>query len=272
MKTIDHKLTCGLLLSAALIASCASVPRTQLVSVADSNECVVLLHGLNRSWRAMRPTADALQEAGFTTVNVDYPSQAGTVEEIAPLAVGAGLSKCRATGADRIHFVTHSMGGILLRYENERAPIPDLGRVVMLGPPNQGSELVDATQDWPGIASISGAAGMQMGTDENSIPSLLGPVDFELGVIAGTGTINLLASAMLPNPDDGKVSVAATRVDGMDDFLVVTKSHRYIMRGDVVLRNIESFLKTGRFIDADKTLVAACSKPGRFDQSGVGCI
>ncbi|MGB5331417.1 MAG: alpha/beta fold hydrolase [Woeseiaceae bacterium] len=272
MKMIDRKLTCALLLMTGLIASCASAPRTQLVSVADSNECVVLLHGLNRSWRAMRPTAAALQEAGFTTVNVDYPSQAGTVEEIAPLAVGTGLSECRATGAVRIHFVTHSMGGILLRYENERAPIPDLGRVVMLGPPNQGSELVDATQDWPGIVSISGAAGMQMGTDENSIPSSLGPVDFELGVIAGTGTINLLASAMLPNPDDGKVSVAATQVDGMDDFLVVTNSHRYIMRGDVVLRNIESFLKTGRFIDADRTLVAACGKPGGFDQPTVSCF
>ena len=269
---IDRKLVYALLLSTGLIASCATAPRTQLVSVAESSECVVLLHGLNRSWRAMRPMASALQEAGFTTVNVDYPSQAGRVEEIAPLAVGTGLSECRAAGADRIHFVTHSMGGILLRYENERAPIPDLGRVVMLGPPNQGSELIDATQDWPGIERISGAAGMQMGTDENSIPSNLGPVDFELGVVAGTGTINVLASAMLPNPDDGKVSVAATRVAGMDDFLVVTNSHRYIMRSDVVLRNTESFLKTGRFIDADKTLVAACAKPGSFDQTGVGCF
>ncbi|MDH3577566.1 MAG: alpha/beta fold hydrolase [Gammaproteobacteria bacterium] len=272
MKTIDRKLLCALVLSTGLIASCATAPRTQLVSVEESNECVVLLHGLNRSWRAMRPMANALQDAGFTTVNVDYPSQAGPVEEIAPLAVGTGLTQCRAAGAERIHFVTHSMGGILLRYENERAPIPDLGRVVMLGPPNQGSELVDVTQDWPGFARISGAAGMQMGTDKNSIPSNLGPVDFELGVVAGTGTINLLASAMLPNPDDGKVSLAATRVDGMDDFLVVRNSHRYIMRSNVVLRNTESFLKTGRFIDADKTLVAACTKPGRFDRSGVGCF
>lgn len=272
MKTIDLKVLCTLLLSAGLMASCATAPRTQLVPVAESRECVVLLHGLNRSWRAMRPMASALQEAGFTTVNVDYPSQAGRVEQLAPLAVGTGLRECRAAGAERIHFVTHSMGGILLRYEHERAPIPDLGRVVMLGPPNQGSELIDVTQDWPGIERISGAAGMQMGTDENSIPSNLGPVNFELGVVAGTGTINVLASAMLPNPDDGKVSVAATRVDGMDDFLVVTNSHRYIMRSDVVMRNTESFLKTGRFIDADRTLVAACAKAGSFDQSGVGCF
>ena len=272
MSSFDRKLACLMVLGAGLLASCATAPRTQLLPVAESKECVVLLHGLNRSWRAMRPMAAALQQAGFTTANVDYPSQAGPVEEIAPLAVGTGLSECRATGAARIHFVTHSIGGILLRYENERAPIPDLGRVVMLGPPNKGSELVDLTQNWPGFATISGAAGMQLGTDENSIPSSLGPVDFELGVIAGTGTINLLASAMLPNPDDGKVSVAATRVDGMDDFLVVKNSHRYITRSDVVLRNAEAFLKTGRFIDADKTLVAACAKPGQLDQSTPACF
>lgn len=224
-----------------------------MVSVPESRDCVVLLHGLNRSWRAMRPMAAALQDAGFTTANVDYPSQAGPVETIAPLAVGTGVSECRAAGAQRIHFVTHSIGGILLRFENEREPIAELGRVVMLGPPNQGSEIVDKTRHWPGAEAISGAAGLQLGTTgADSIPSRLGPVDFELGVIAGTGTINLLTSAMLPNPDDGKVSVAATRVDGMDDFLVVGNSHRYITSSGIVRRNVVSFLRNGHFILEDK--------------------
>lgn len=269
MRNIDQKIACALALGALLLTSCVAGPRTQVVSVAESTECVVLLHGLNRSWRAMRPMAEALQSAGFTTANVDYPSQAGPVEEIAPLAVGTGLSECRATGANRIHFVTHSIGGILLRYENERAPIPDLGRVVMLGPPNQGSEVVDITQDWPGFGAISGAAGMQLGTDAESIPSQLGPVEFELGVIAGTGSINFWMSAMLPDADDGKVSVAATRVDGMNDFLVVGKSHHYITRSDVVFRNTAAFLKLGRFIDADRILLTTYAEPGAPDQSEV---
>jgi len=272
MQRTKRYTACALLLSAGLIASCASAPRTQLVSVADSTDCVVLLHGLNRSWRAMRPMAEALQEAGFTTANVDYPSQAGPVEEIAPLAVGTGLTECRATGADRIHFVTHSIGGILLRYENERDPISDLGRVVMLGPPNQGSEIVDITQDWPGMSVFGGSAGLQLGTNDDSIPSQLGPVDFELGVIAGTGTINFWMSAMLPDADDGKVSVAATRVDGMDDFLVVDRSHRFISRSDIVFRNTESFLKTGRFLDADKPHGVACAAPAVLDPSPVACF
>jgi triacylglycerol lipase len=252
MKFIQVTTACAVLLISALMNGCASTTRAEVVTASSSGECVVLLHGLNRSWRAMRPMAEALQEAGYTTANVDYPSQSGSVEEIAPLAVGMGLDKCRETGAERIHFVTHSLGGILLRYQNEHSPIPDLGRVVMLGPPNRGSEIIDKTRDWPGFEMVAGEAGSQLGTDDAGMPSSLGPVDFELGVIAGRKTINVFGSAMLPNPDDGKVSVASTRVDGMDDFLVVGRSHNYITRGDIVVRNTLSFLRDGRFLDEDK--------------------
>ena len=196
--------------------------------------------------------AEALQEAGYTTANVDYPSQSGSIEEIAPLAVGMGLDECRETGAKRIHFVTHSLGGILLRYQNQQSPIPDLGRVVMLGPPNQGSEIIDKTLGWPGFGMVAGEAGSQLGTDSESMPSRLGPVDFELGVIAGSKTINVFGSAMLPNPDDGKVSVASTQIDGMDDFLVVGRSHSYITRGEIVVRNTLSFIRHGQFQSDDK--------------------
>ena len=256
MSRFVHNPVLAIALALSIIAGCATEPRTQLVRVEESRECVVLLHGLNRSWRAMKPMAESLQLAGYSTANVDYPSQSGPIEEIAPVAVGLGLEKCRASGAETIHFVTHSLGGILLRYEDKRSPIENLGRVVMLGPPNQGSELIDKTVDWPGFDSLSGAAGRQLGTGDDSMPLQLGPVDFELGVIAGTGTINILASAMLPDTDDGKVTVARTKVAGMDDFLIVGNSHRYITRSAVVVRNTESFLKTGRFLDEDRSLAA----------------
>jgi hypothetical protein len=200
----------------------------------------------------MEPMAAALQEAGYSTVNVDYPSQLGTIEELAPIAVRLGVQSCQSAGASTVHFVTHSLRGILLRYEVEREPIKNLGRVVMLGPPNQGSELVDQTRDWPGIETINGPAGMQLGTNADSIPSRLGPVAFELGVIAGTATINILASAMLPDEDDGKVTLERTKVDGMDDFLIVDDSHRYMLRSDIVTRNTTAFLRTGRFLDSDE--------------------
>lgn len=232
------------------LEACVSIPRTALAKVGDPSECVVLLHGLNRSWRAMQPMAKALRDAGFTTANVDYPSQAGSVEVLAPLAVDTGLEECRRAGAERIHFVTHSIGGILLRYRHQENPIPDLGRVVMLAPPNKGSEVIDITRNWPTSGIFAGEAGMQLGTDANSIPAQLGPVDFELGIIAGTRTMNPIMSAMLPNPDDGKVSVENTKVDGMDDFLVVRNNHHYIINSETVQRNTAAFLRSGAFADS----------------------
>lgn len=233
--------------STYILAGCATTPRAEFVAAANNAECVVLLHGLNRSMRAMEDMAEALQRAGFATVNVDYPSQLGTVESLASVAVDMGLEQCRESGADTIHFVTHSLGGILLRYSHQMTPIPELGRVVMLGPPNQGSEVIDEMRDWPGAELISGEAGLQLGTDEESIPAKLGPVDFELGIIAGVGTINPWMSAILPDYDDGKVSVERTRVVGMADFMIVDSSHRYLMNSETVIRNTVAFLQAGSF-------------------------
>ena len=235
-------------LATIALSACITTTRTDLVTATASSECVVLLHGLNRSYRAMEKMAGGLQDAGFTTANVDYPSQTATVEDLARLAVNVGLEKCRETNAGKIHFVTHSLGGILLRYEQSQNPIPEIGRVVMLAPPNQGSEIIDKTRDWPTFKMFSGEAGLQLGTDKNSVPSKLGPVDFELGVIAGTGTMNPIFSAMLPNPNDGNISVESTRVSGMNDFLVVDNNHHAITSNDVVIKNTSAFLQTGRFL------------------------
>ena len=228
--------------------------RTDLVEYHQSTDCVVLLHGLNRSWRTMDKMAESLQQGGFSTANVDYPSSTTTIEELAPMVVNEGLRNCRQTGATTIHFVTHSLGGILVRFAQSEEPIPDLGRVVMLGPPNQGSEVIDKTRNWPGFGWLSGEAGRQLGTDEDSIPSQLGPVDFELGVIAGTGTTNpFMSELMLPDEDDGKVTVARTQVDGMDDFKVVGNSHFGMMRSDSIIEATMRFLRTGSFMDHEPT-------------------
>lgn len=247
-KQIRHSIVLAFALIATL-SSCATTTRTELVTHRSGNECVVLLHGLNRSWRAMGKMADALQLAGYSTVNVDYPSQQGRIEGLAPLVVNSGLDQCRLSGADKIHFVTHSLGGILLRYAHGNEPIPDLGRVVMLGPPNQGSEVIDLTREWTVTKLFSGEAGMQLGTGDDDIPALLAPVNFELGVVAGTGTISPFMSAMLPNQDDGKVTVERTRAEGMADFLIVPVSHFAIMKNERVIENTMAFLQSGQFLD-----------------------
>jgi hypothetical protein len=250
MKTrLTNQLSALTLLPAmfGLLSACATTMRTELVQHNLSTDCVVLLHGLNRSWRTMGKLADSLQQDGFSTANVDYPSSTESIEVLAPMVVNEGLRQCRQTGATTIHFVTHSLGGILLRYAHSQQPIPDLGRVVMLGPPNQGSEVIDKTRNWPGMTMLSGVAGMQLGTDDESIPSQLGPVDFELGVIAGTGSTNPFMSVMLPEEDDGKVTVARTQVDGMDDFKVVSNTHFAMMKSDDVIADTTRFLRTGSF-------------------------
>lgn len=238
------------LASLALTAGCATTGKVDFTQAAADAECVVLLHGLNGNKRQMRHYATALEADGYSVANVSYPSRSAPIEELISVSVDAGLEQCRNTGARRVHFVTHSLGGILLRYAHEQSPIPDLGRVVMLAPPNGGSEIVDVTGRWPGAGLLAGPAAMQLGTHgEKSIPARLGPVDFELGVIAGNRVIDPIASTMLPDPDDGKVTVENTRVEGMRDFLIVENSHRGLRYSDEAIENTRYFLRTGKFAD-----------------------
>jgi pimeloyl-ACP methyl ester carboxylesterase len=220
--------------------------------LAVASECVVLLHGLSRSSLSMNKMERALIEAGYSTANIDYPSRDHVIEELALIAVSAGIAECRAQAVpERVHFVTHSLGGILVRQYLSEYELPELGRVVMLGPPNQGSAAVDALRDVPGFDWINGPAGRQLGKGANSVPLKLGPANFELGVIAGTRTIDPVTSAVLPDPDDGKVSVVDTRLEGMADFVVVEHSHAFMMRMSRVIELTKSFLVTGSFGGAD---------------------
>ncbi|MBV2128549.1 esterase/lipase family protein [Arsukibacterium indicum] len=212
-----------------------------------AKDCVVLLHGLARSASAMETMQQSLDDAGYHTLNVDYPSRKHTIEVLAPMAIEPALAQCRDKQSDAIHFVTHSMGGILLRQYLQDNEIPELGRVVMMGPPNQGSQVVDNIKDLPGFEAFNGPAGMQLGTGEQDVPKQLGPVNFELGIIAGSSSINLLLSNFLPNPDDGKVSVENTKVQGMCALITVNVSHPFLMKRQKVIKQVLHFLETGKF-------------------------
>jgi len=214
-------------------------------SPARAADCVVFLHGLARTSASMNKAATVFEKSGYTVANVGYPSRKFPIEELAPMAIEAGLDKCPAESV--VHFVTHSLGGILVRYYLEHEEISNLGRVLMLAPPNQGSAVVDSLRHFPGFKLINGPAGLQLGTHENSVPLMLGPVDYEVGVIAGTRTFNPILSQYLQNPDDGKVSVESTKVQGMTDFVVIPVSHPFIMKSSAVIEQAFSFIKTGRF-------------------------
>lgn len=213
----------------------------------EPGETVILLHGLGRTrwsfWRMER----ALRHDGYRVVNVTYPSQEKSVEDLASDYL-APLVAAQAA-APRLHFVTHSMGGILLRCYLRDQRIPNLGRVVMLAPPNAGSELADALKPTWFYRTVNGPAGQQLGTT-GGLPRALGPWPAdagELGVIAGNVSLNPLFSAQLPGPNDGKVTVASARLEGMAGFLVVPHSHTWLGWRAPVIAQVRAFLTRGRF-------------------------
>ncbi|MEH6563938.1 MAG: hypothetical protein V7756_01230 [Halopseudomonas sp.] len=232
------------LIALAVVLGPASAVQSQ-PSPPPVNECVILLHGLARTSASMESLQQALSAAGYQVVNHNYPSRQHPVAELGKLAIGPALQACASES--RVHFVTHSLGGIVLRYYLQQEPLPQLGRVVMLGPPNQGSEVVDELRELPGFAWINGPAGLQLGTGADELPRQLAKPEFSLGIIAGTRSINLLLSTLLPNPDDGKVSVASTRVDGMTDHISLPVTHPLMMRDEEVIAQTLHFLAAGRF-------------------------
>ena len=214
---------------------------------AAAEECVILLHGLVRNSGSMGEMEESLREAGFVVANIDYPSRDTTIDQLAGIAVTEGLEQCQSKSATPVNFVTHSLGGILVRYYLSNHEVADLGRVVMLGPPNHGSEAVDHLRDVPGFEFVNGPAGLQLGTEGDAFVKQMGGVDFELGVIAGTRSINPVTSPILPGPDDGTVSVASTRIDGMCAFLAIPTTHTFMMNNNTVIRETIAFLQTGEF-------------------------
>ncbi len=229
------------LLAAAAMACGGAPPETVM------KDQVVLLHGLGRTDLSMILMQNALEEYGYDVVNVGYPSTQHSIEYLSAEELGPAIEICCTEPEGRVHFVTHSMGGIVLRYYLESHEVENLGRVVMLSPPNQGSEVADWVAENPILEGILGPSAEQLGTGPESVPRQLGPADFDLGIIAGNKTLNPLFSRMIPGADDGKVAVERTKVEGMNDFLVVPHSHTYIMMSDDVIAQVVHFLRHGQF-------------------------
>ncbi|MGY2807321.1 MULTISPECIES: esterase/lipase family protein [unclassified Bradyrhizobium] len=218
--------------------------RRQAASTLDG---VVLLHGISRTARSFRRMELALKAAGFATLNLDYDSRRKPLDVLAE-DIRPSLDRFAESLDGSVNFVCHSMGGLLVRVYLARHRPARLGRVVMLGTPNGGSEIADRLKNLAAYRAYFGPAGQQLVTRRDAATSaLLPPIDYSAGIIAGNRSVYPITSMALPRPHDGRVSVANTRLEGMADHIVIRTSHPWLVRNADAIAQTIAFLREGQF-------------------------
>lgn len=213
-----------------------------------SQDCVILLHGLARTKLSMSTMASYVRKMNYIVINQEYPTTRRTIKELADKDVVSMVEKCNQYGPEKIHFITHSMGGIVLRaYLQDHHP-SNLGRIVMLAPPNHGSQLADLLHHNLLFKMIAGPAGQELTTDFLSTSNqLIQSMKTETGVIAGTFSFMPLMKLFFHEDNDGKVPVSSTHIAGMNDFIALPVSHMFMMQNKSVMKEAVYFLQHGSF-------------------------
>lgn len=255
----------GIVACAALVASTAAraEPPAAPAHLAKPGDVVILLHGLGRSAGMWSSMEEHLAESGLRPIALDYPSRKRPLEWLADSLLEPVLDSLERAGTRRVHFVTQSMGAILLRSTLARHGHGNLGQAVMIAPPNQGSEVATVASrfgygDW-----ILGPNLKRLSRTNRGFFDSLGPAPIPTGVIAGDRTWNFLNSLAIPGPDDGKVSVASTHLPGQADWTLVHENHTFLHSCRASKELTLGFLTQGRFPVEDASVAARRSSPRR---------
>jgi len=245
------KVLSSLALGLILVSCSANSARIDSVlfasKVLNNTECVVLVHGLWRDGFSMSSIANDLEEHGYQTISADYPSTQENIPDLVQGYLSKSFDGCVQTGAEKVHFVSHSMGGILIRQFLQDRTLPTGSKVVMLSPPNQGSELSDKFGDTWWYQWVVGPAGVSLSTKQNGIISKLKEIDVSVGIIAAYRDWSYWPEAWLPQPNDGTVSVESMKLAEMDDFIMIYSGHGFMRYNDEVQNQIRQFLAVGEF-------------------------
>ena len=208
---------------------------------------IIYLHGIGRSGSCMASLEREARSHDFRTLIIDYPARRHDLSSLADY-----VEKVAAPWIDALegslHLVTHSMGGLVARAWLTRYRRAKLGRVVMLAPPSQGSEIADLLAPTGVFRAVYGPAGMQLTTRQSAaLVALLGRVDYPLGIIAGRRSFDPLGWLVLPKPNDGRVSVERTKLEGMADHIILPVTHTFLTHDPIVIEQTYAFLMEGRF-------------------------
>lgn len=212
-----------------------------------ASECILFVHGFLRSSSQLKRIGDYFLRYGYSVHYIDYVSRVNRIEEISDIYVLPAV-KLKCVNHDKIHFVTHSAGGVIVRYFLGKYHLENLGRIVMLAPPNKGSEVADFLSQFSFINCLLGPMLKELRTDKTSFVNSLELPNYEYGVIMGNSTLDPISSMIIPDDDDGRVSIDKSRLANMKDFLLVNRTHTFIMDAAEVQQASLNFIQTGRFL------------------------
>ena len=212
-----------------------------------ATECVVLLHGFGRSSFSLSRINSNLQEHGYKTIAIDYPSRNFNIFQLAEQfilpKIRPEIEKC-----SKIHFVGYSMGGIITRYILAHHRMENLGRVIFLASPNQGVEVVNTLGKYTWFNTLFGPAVQDIAVGAPFLTNLPQTIDYEAGVISGNFSVNPFTSLFLiDGEDDGTISVETTKIPGMKEHIIINSTHGLLLHNQIVIEEIEHFISNGKF-------------------------
>ncbi|MGK0189380.1 MAG: triacylglycerol lipase [Verrucomicrobiales bacterium] len=221
----------------------AKVPRVR----ASSGDYVILVHGFSWAKPPLRTLGRNLHKEGFHTIEIHYPIRSISMLEVVQDYILPAVKEHCTDPERRIHFVGHSMGCIMIRKLLKEHAFDQLGRVVLLAAPNKGTEIADIFSKTPVIGKMLGEAVEQVGTEPESVPNQLGPVDYSPGIIMGTRSDFPIFPEIIPGDDDGVVRVDSGPVDGMAELITLPTTHIRMPSTRIACAQTSHFLRTGKF-------------------------